>query len=474
MSEVEDRALERIEVRRGDRPPPAVTIEPPGGGEGPDLAAGSGSGDAGAVAREPLLPPPGSAAFMPGGGGATAERLARALVADPIEAIAGTVRAAGAMAEAAFNPANMLDDLQGALQNVSPVLMNRAIEEGAVQPLGSVNDVVQGDDGGQYLGGQRLDPDQVVVWRGEVYPRRFVDPAGTGRTFDFSQPAPADSTMDPTVSATRDVTDVGADRGWLANAATRLGRLFMAVMPDPLGGSGQVANVGRELARPTIGMAARSGAGAVDATGAAIRPASEMVDWWRANAQGKSKGEAVPHAVFSVGDISAPAMALLARYAPTFADAPPRVFVSGRVIKHADEQRSEQVARLLPDLPRLVAETQMVLPNPTRADPWDRPWLVIGPPDDVALVVEVRDTAFGIEVVNLISPVERTRVRKALDRARELGLSEYDLRIARPEGRTAPSSSSAPEGASRGLRLSDGRPGNSNIAPRAPGNNDGD
>jgi len=30
MSEIEDRALERIEVRRGDRPPPAVTIETPG------------------------------------------------------------------------------------------------------------------------------------------------------------------------------------------------------------------------------------------------------------------------------------------------------------------------------------------------------------------------------------------------------------------------------------------------------------
>ncbi|MCC7280793.1 MAG: hypothetical protein IT556_00335, partial [Acetobacteraceae bacterium] len=45
MSEdIETRALERLMVRRGEMPSAAVTIEPPGGGEGPDLAAGPGSG----------------------------------------------------------------------------------------------------------------------------------------------------------------------------------------------------------------------------------------------------------------------------------------------------------------------------------------------------------------------------------------------------------------------------------------------
>lgn len=441
MSEdIETRALERLMVRRGEMPPPAVTIEPAEG------------------TREPLLPPPGSAALPPDAFGATGQRLIRALGA-PFQEAAGAARAVGALAGAAFNPVNMLDDLQGALQNVSPVLMNRAIEAGAVEPLGSVNDVVQQDDGSQFLGGTRLDPDQHVVWRGAVYPRRFIDPA-------------SGSTLDATVAETTDVTDV-AEPG-LVQAATRLGRLFMAVLPDPLGGPGLVAATAREAVRPTIGMAARSGAGPTGRRGeAAIRSADEMVEWWRAHAQGKPKGDLVPQVVFSVGDVGAPALAVLTRHAPSFADAPPRVFISGRVIKHADEQRSDQVSRLLPDLPRLVAEPQMVLPNPTRADPWDRPWLLIGPPDDVAVVVEVRDTAFGIEVVNLISPVEQTRVRKALDRARELGIDESELRVARPEGRTAPSSSSAPEGASRGLRLSDGRPGEANVAPRAPENNDG-
>lgn len=410
MSEdIETRALERLMVRRGEMPPPAVTIEPAEG------------------TREPLLPPPGSAALPPDAFGATGQRLIRALGA-PFQEAAGAARAVGALAGAAFNPVNMLDDLQGALQNVSPVLMNRAIEAGAVEPLGSVNDVVQQDDGSQFLGGTRLDPDQHVVWRGAVYPRRFIDPA-------------SGSTLDATVAETTDVTDV-AEPG-LVQAATRLGRLFMAVLPDPLGGPGLVAATAREAVRPTIGMAARAGvggAGRAAAVGRYIR-------------RGEIEYFARPDGSPDIGAITSEIGAQIGREAAPIRLPRERVLPDGRVLgeQHILDVHPELAERGI-DVGEFVADV---------AANFDR--IHRGGGGALFLVKDARPNRLAIIELQPAPDGAAWEVVTAFE-----GRPDFAARRELLWERGAQSRRSTPEGS--GSRSGQSKP---NVAPRAPENNDG-
>lgn len=73
-------------------------------------------------------------------------------------------------------------------------------------------------------------------------------------------------------------------------------------------------------------------------------------------------------------------------------------------------------------------------------------------------------------MVNILAPVEHSRLRKAEARLEALGIDPKDTAFVGLEGRTLPSSSSVPpaDGASRGLRLSDGQPNSVILAQSSP------
>jgi hypothetical protein len=88
-----------------------------------------------------------------------------------------------------------------------------------------------------------------------------------------------------------------------------------------------------------------------------------------------------------------------------------------------------------------------------------------------AVLVEVRPT---IDVMTVIKPVDNSRINKAKRMLQALGFSLDDFKGAGPEGRTLPLSflASPMDEASRGLRLSDGRPDAEDVAQRLVENNE--
>lgn len=178
----------------------------------------------------------------------------------------------------------------------------------------------------------------------------------------------------------------------------------------------------------------------------------------------KAKGERVANPSFELDGMSEGAFSTLGRQAATFRDLPNRVFVSGRAVKHIGERRPDLMPDFDTTINDLVRSPDYVLPNPNAPDPWAQPWLVKQIDDATALVVEVRANGKGIDVVNVIEPVDASRLRRAEERATALGLKLDDLKVTGPEGRTLPSSSSVSEDTSRGLRFSDGQPGARSIA----------
>ncbi|CAA7621196.1 hypothetical protein [Magnetospirillum sp. UT-4] len=200
------------------------------------------------------------------------------------------------------------------------------------------------------------------------------------------------------------------------------------------------------------------------------RSAADVMPFVREHVVGKPKGEHIPTPAFHLGGIEDAWHGRLARVNPDFAAVPPDMFVSGRVLKHIEEQRPGLLERL-GGIDGVWAKGGRILPNPTAEEPWARPWLVIDLDPATALVAEVRANGRGIDLVNIIAPVERSRVSKAEKRLAALGINGDDLRVPGPEGRTLPSSSSASsmDDASRGLRFSDGRPGEESIGTAAAG-----
>lgn len=147
---------------------------------------------------------------------------------------------------------------------------------------------------------------------------------------------------------------------------------------------------------------------------------------------------------------------------------PDDLYLSDRSLKHIKEQRPGMVDLLGDRLENVHDLPGRIPPNPTAPDPWARPWLVVSTGKDNAFITEVRPRRRGVDLVNASGPVKPSRLVKAEQRAREMGIDPEGLTVARLEGRMGPSSSSAPEGASRSLRISDGQPGSSEISPTAP------
>jgi hypothetical protein len=449
MNDIEQRALERIMIRRGELPaptePPVIDVVPRGAA---DRGTGALGGQPGGVDGGQV---------QPRVSGRTPQAVtARQQGAAPLEqsVTAGLGAVANAVGEA-VNPAFIMDDLQGALQNVSPVLMSRAIEAGAVRPLASVADLVQDEQGRNLLpDGTPLVGSEHVVWRDQVYPRRFTDPT-------------SGSTLDP---STQDVTDV-AEPG-LYQSAVRLGRLFSAIMPDPLGGVSNVAATARGMT--SGGRAMRTGAGGIE------RGGEKFVTLGAAGARfGRVDADLAGAAGIREGEILLPE----GWHNP--------VTGAGKGLAHIEAQRGDLLQRLhkadgtaygsWAEVVRdVVAAPYEVLQQPAR-----RTLLYVGSIPEtpksrgrptkptVIIATEWNDAAQGYEIVTIVPYTERRLaqltqsgdVKKVWPPSRTT--ANADAGDPPPLTPAAQSEASTPQGTRATGQTS------STLAPRAPENNDG-
>ena len=142
-----------------------------------------------------------------------------------------------------------------------------------------------------------------------------------------------------------------------------------------------------------------------------VKPFSEIRQYLVSNVFGKEKGEGVPDARFSVGTLPADTIAEIGKFIEGFSDKFALVRISGRTLKHTDEQRHAELDAVIDSLPQIIEGQAEVLHNPTSEN---SAFIVYESDRNYLVVLEVAKNGNGTDVVNIITTRDRglTQYRK--------------------------------------------------------------
>lgn len=159
------------------------------------------------------------------------------------------------------------------------------------------------------------------------------------------------------------------------------------------------------------------------------RPLSDMKSYLDTHVLGRPAGDRVPLVDFHVGALPTEWWDTLSYLNPEFALPANELYVSGRTLRHVEDRRPGWWPMLESVFNDMDSLKGMVLPNPTAANPLERPWLYMDVPGKSAFVVELRPDGDGISAVTIITGVDKSRVNKALRIAESLGFKRSDLEV---------------------------------------------
>lgn len=135
-----------------------------------------------------------------------------------------------------------------------------------------------------------------------------------------------------------------------------------------------------------------------------VRPFSDVAAFLSQHVYGRDKGFPVPDPKFVIGSLSANDIQTLSRFISGMDQRHSTVRISGRSIKHADEQRHDAFAKVVDSLPSIIARPGEVLHNPSRDN---SAFIVYEADDNYLLVLEIAKNGNGTDVVNVITTRDR-------------------------------------------------------------------
>lgn len=135
-----------------------------------------------------------------------------------------------------------------------------------------------------------------------------------------------------------------------------------------------------------------------------VRPFSDVAAFLSQHVYGRDKGFPVPDPKFEIGSLSANDIQTLSRFIFGMDQRHSTVRISGRSIKHADEQRHDAFAKVVDSLPSIIARPGEVLHNPSRDN---SAFIVYEADDNYLLVLEIAKNGNGTDVVNVITTRDR-------------------------------------------------------------------
>lgn len=149
--------------------------------------------------------------------------------------------------------------------------------------------------------------------------------------------------------------------------------------------------------------------GTVSSPGGLLRSFDEVRDFLDRYVFGKEKGAAVPDQRFMVGTLKPDAVAKIGLIIDGFTENHATVRISGRSLKHADEQRHKLLAAVIGRLPEIVcADDVQILKNKNR----DNSAFIVyrRSKEDGAnalVVIEIAKNGTGTDIVNILSSDDR-------------------------------------------------------------------
>lgn len=135
-----------------------------------------------------------------------------------------------------------------------------------------------------------------------------------------------------------------------------------------------------------------------------VHPFSDVPAFLSQHVYGRDKGLPVPDPKFVIGSLSAHDIQTLSKFIPGMDQRHSTVRISGRSIKHADEQRHDAFAKVVNSLPSIIARPGEVLHNPSRDN---SAFIVYEADDNYLLVLEIAKNGNGADVVNVITTRDR-------------------------------------------------------------------
>lgn len=135
-----------------------------------------------------------------------------------------------------------------------------------------------------------------------------------------------------------------------------------------------------------------------------VRPFSDVAAFLSQQVYGRDKMAHVPDPKFIIGALSAADIKTLSRFISGMDHRHSTVRISGRSIKHADEQRHDAFAKVVGKLPSIIAMPGEVLHNPSRDN---SAFIVYEAEDNYLLVLEIAKNGNGTDVVNVITTRDR-------------------------------------------------------------------
>lgn len=118
---------------------------------------------------------------------------------------------------------------------------------------------------------------------------------------------------------------------------------------------------------------------------------------------GKEKGSLIPNQIFIIGKLTSESVKEIGYFIDGFSDKHATVRISGRSLKHADEQRHESFIKIVDTLPDIIKNPE-VIGNPNRDN---SVFLVHQTDENYLLVLEIAKNGNGSDVVNIITTRDR-------------------------------------------------------------------
>lgn len=118
---------------------------------------------------------------------------------------------------------------------------------------------------------------------------------------------------------------------------------------------------------------------------------------------GKERGATIPNARFVVGKLTADKIREISYFIDGFSDEHSVIRISGRSLKHADEQRHDSFIKIVGKLP-IITQNPEVINNPNRNN---SVFLVHQSDENYLLVLEIAKNGNGSDIVNIIITRDR-------------------------------------------------------------------
>ena len=134
------------------------------------------------------------------------------------------------------------------------------------------------------------------------------------------------------------------------------------------------------------------------------RPFSDVAKFLDQHVYGKEVGARIPNPIFSVGVLSDSGLSKVAQFIPGFGSQHANVRVSGRSLKHSDEQRHDAFYSVIGKLPKIVGDPVEVLHNPSREN---SAFVVYESDNNYLIVLEISKNGNGTDIVNVVTTRDR-------------------------------------------------------------------